>query len=257
MKIALIGYGKMGHAVERIALERGHEIVCRIDAGDEQLFDSEAFHTADVAIEFTTPATAERNVRRTLERGVRVVCGSTGWTGALPAIRRYVEEHGPAMIWSSNFSIGVNIFKALNARLAALLGPYADYTASLHEVHHIHKLDHPSGTAVTLAESIIGASPRIDAWAEEVPAADVPHTVAVSHERRGEVPGIHTVTWEGPADSITLTHSARSRDGFALGAVIAAEWLSTRTGWHTVDEALGLSACKDTSTCKDVPPARE
>lgn len=236
MKIAIIGYGKMGHAVERIACGRGHDIVCRIDAGDVEAWNWLA--SADVAIEFSTPATAEANVRRALDRGLAVVCGSTGWTDALPAVRADVERRGGSMIWSSNYSVGVNLFDAVSRYAARLMERFAQYNVSIHEVHHIHKLDHPSGTARSLAEGIIESNNRLTAWAEDVRDTDVPHTIAVSHERRGEVPGIHTVAWESPVDSITLTHSAKSRDGFALGAVLAAEWLLRNPGWHTFDQVL-------------------
>lgn len=230
----------MGHAIERIALERGHQVVCHIDLGDEAVWDSAEFGSADVAIEFTTPATAEANVRRALERGVKVVCGSTGWTDALPAVRDEVGRLSGAMIWSSNYSVGVNLFKAINGYASRLMEHFAQYNVSIHEVHHIHKLDHPSGTARTLAETIVAANSRLTGWAEEVRDTDVPSTLAISHERRGEVPGIHTVSWESDVDSITLSHSAKSRDGFAFGAVIAAEWLAPRTGWHTFDEVLDI-----------------
>ena len=242
MNIVIVGYGKMGHAIERIALERGHHIAARIDVACEPQWESPEVRGADAAIEFSTPATAEANVRRALAAELPVVCGSTGWTDALPAVRAEVERMGGSMIWSSNYSVGVNLFDAVNAYMARLMEHFGQYTVNIHEVHHIHKLDHPSGTARTLAETIIGANGRIDAWAEEVRDTDVPHTVAVSHERRGEVPGIHTVTWDSPVDSITLSHSAKSRDGFALGAVIAAEWLAANPGWHTFAEVLDIKA---------------
>lgn len=220
MDIALIGYGKMGHIIEEVACERGHRIVCIIDQDNLQDFDSEAFGTADVAIEFTTPATAEANIRCAWSKGKPVVCGTTGWDvqSVHPAD---VSNQGRALVWSSNYSIGVNILFALNRRLAELITP--DYRPSIVETHHIHKLDAPSGTAKTLAEQI-----------EEV-CGILPEIESI---REGEVPGIHTIMWDSEVDSLTLTHSAKSRKGFALGAVLAAEWIVGKTGFHTMQEVL-------------------
>lgn len=219
MKIALIGYGKMGHMIESIALERGHEIVCIIDQNNLCDFESEAFASADVAIEFTTPQTAEQNIRRAWAAGVPVVCGTTGWD--VEAIRQEAQEAG--LMWSSNYSIGVNILFALNRQLAKLMVAYPDYTPHMTEVHHIHKLDAPSGTAKTLQEAI---------GEERLPIADVESV------REGEVPGIHTVVWDSEVDTISISHSAKSRKGFALGAVIAAEWMKGKTGWHDFSEII-------------------
>ncbi len=206
MKIAIIGYGKMGHMVEQIAIARGHQIVCRIDQ-DSEGFDSEAFASADVAIEFSTPASAKGNILRAWEHNVPVVCGTTGWD--VEELRGKREELRTKtghewLIWKSNFSIGVNVFFELNKQLATLLSAYTQYTPSITEVHHIHKLDKPSGTAKTLAEGIM-------------------HEVPIESIREGEVAGIHTVVWDSPEDTITIQHSAKGRQGFALGAVMAAE----------------------------------
>ena len=219
MKIALIGYGKMGHMIESIALERGHEIVCIIDQNNLCDFESEAFASADVAIEFTTPQTAEQNIRRAWAAGVPVICGTTGWD--VEAIKQEAQEAG--LMWSSNYSIGVNILFALNRQLAKLMVAYPDYTPHMTEVHHIHKLDAPSGTAKTLQEAI---------GEERLPIADVESI------REGEVPGIHTVVWDSEVDTISISHSAKSRKGFALGAVIAAEWMKGKTGWHDFSEII-------------------
>ena len=219
MKIALIGYGKMGHMIESIALERGHEIVCIIDQNNLCDFELEAFASADVAIEFTTPQTAEQNIRRAWAAGVPVVCGTTGWN--VEAIRQEAQEAG--LMWSSNYSIGVNILFALNRQLAKLMVAYPDYTPHMTEVHHIHKLDAPSGTAKTLQEAI---------GEERLPIADIESI------REGEVPGIHTVVWDSEVDTISISHSAKSRKGFALGAVIAAEWMLGKTGWHDFSEII-------------------
>lgn len=230
MKIALIGYGKMGHMIEQVARRRGHEIVAVIDKDNTADFLSPAFRSAEVAIEFSTPATAEANIRAAWRAGLPVVSGTTGWDAdALRCgLQAAAECSGCAphtLMWSSNYSIGVNVFFALNKRLAGLLAAYPDYIPSVTEVHHIHKLDAPSGTAKTLAQDI--ASTR----------SALPHIESV---REGEVPGIHTVTWDSPIDTISITHSAKSREGFALGAVFAAEWLADKNGWHTFNEVLGL-----------------
>lgn len=210
----------MGHIIEEVARERKHEIVCIIDKDNLQDFDSEEFASADVAIEFTTPTTAEANVRRAWDKGKPVVCGTTGWNvGSL--CDEELKKKNAALVWSSNYSIGVNILFALNQRLAELITP--DYTPSIVETHHIHKLDAPSGTAKTLAEQIEavrGIHPEIESI------------------REGEVPGIHTICWDSEVDTLTLTHSAKSRKGFALGAVLAAEWIVGKTGFHTMQEVL-------------------
>lgn len=209
----------MGHMIESIALERGHKIVCIIDQNNLCDFESEAFASADVAIEFTTPQTAEQNIRRAWSAGVPVVCGTTGWD--VEAIKQEAQEAG--LMWSSNYSIGVNILFALNRQLAKLMVAYPDYTPHMTEVHHIHKLDAPSGTAKTLQEAI---------GEERLPIADVESI------REGEVPGIHTVVWDSEVDTISISHSAKSRKGFALGAVIAAEWMKGKTGWHDFSEII-------------------
>lgn len=211
----------MGHIVERIARERGHDIVSVIDVDNQADFDSDAFRSADVAIEFTTPATAIDNYRRAFAAGVPVVSGSTGWTSRMAEVEQMVAESDASLFWTSNFSVGVNIFFELNKRLARLMEPFPQYRPFMSETHHIHKLDHPSGTAVTLAEGIVEEHPRVNSWTEEVPAAD--DALIVSHIREGEVPGTHTITWDSPVDSISITHRAKSREGFALGAVMAAE----------------------------------
>ena len=220
MKIALIGYGKMGHIIESIALQREHEIVCIIDKDNTDDFASEAFASADVAIEFTTPLTAEANILRAWKAGVPVVCGTTGWD--VDTMKQNIPD-GRGLIWSSNYSIGVNILFALNKQLAKFMEVYPAYTPHMTEVHHIHKLDAPSGTAKTLQEAI---------GEERLPLN------TIESIREGEVPGIHTVTWESEVDTITISHSAKSRQGFALGAVIAAEWMTGKIGYHTFEEVI-------------------
>lgn len=238
MKIALIGYGKMGHAVEKIARERGHEIVSVIDVDNIADINGPEFKSADVAIEFTTPASAPDNIIAALRAGVPVVCGSTGWSARRPEIEKVVTEVDGTLLTSSNFSIGVNILFALNRRLASIMNNMPQYRPVIDEVHHIHKLDHPSGTAITLAEGLIDSVDRIDRWAEIDQINAASGVLPVGCERRGEVPGIHSVSWTSPVDTITISHSAKSREGFALGAVMAAEWAASRKGILTLDEML-------------------
>ena len=226
----------MGHFIEQVARRRGHEIVCIIDRDNTSDFRSPAFAQADVAIEFSTPATAEANIRAAWLAGIPVVCGTTGWN--VQTLRDELCDEAEccqvsrrALLWSSNFSVGVNIFFALNKRLAGLLADYPDYQPSITETHHIHKLDAPSGTAKTLAEDIERFKLQVSGTKLQVPIESI---------REGEVPGIHTVTWDSPVDTISITHSAKSREGFALGAVLAAEWLKGKTGWHTMEEVLNF-----------------
>lgn len=226
----------MGHIIERIAIERGHEIVKIIDINNVHDFDTPEYRSADMAIEFTTPSTARENCLKSISEGVGVVSGSTGWGDQLAAVEAVASEKGVSMLWSSNFSIGVNIFMAINKRLARIMAKFPQYTPSMTETHHVHKLDHPSGTAVTLAEQIVENDPNISQWVEEAPApAD---SMIVSHIRRGEVPGIHEIIWDSPIDTITIEHSAKTREGFALGAVMAAEWLHANPGVHTMQEMM-------------------
>ena len=206
MRIALIGYGKMGHMIESVALERGHEIVARIDAGDA--FD---LKDAEVAIEFTTPLTAKDNILRAWAQGVPVVCGSTGWDAAALMDEDKRLHKKPMLVWKSNFSVGVNLFFDLNQYLAEQMSHQPQYTPFITETHHIHKLDKPSGTAKTLQEAI----------SRQLPAISIP----VESIREGEVPGTHEVKWDSEEDTIVITHIAKGRRGFALGAVLAAESL--------------------------------
>ena len=234
MKIALIGYGKMGRMIEQIALDRGHEIVCRIDIDNPQDFGSEAFRSADVAIEFTAPAVAFDNVQKAFAAGVKVVSGSTGWFAQHEAeVRRQCAEDGRTLFWASNFSVGVAIFGAVNRYLARIMNRFPQYDVEMEETHHVHKLDHPSGTAITLADAIVGELDRKDAWAEDTTD---PRLLRIDNIRRGEVPGIHTVRYDSEADLITITHDAHSRKGFALGAVLAAEYTVEHSGLLSMND---------------------
>lgn len=226
MKIALIGYGKMGKTIEQIAKDRGHEIVSIIDIDNLQDFESEAFKSADVAIEFTRPDVALGNVRKCFAARVPVVVGTTGWN--LNDVKEELEANGNTLFWASNFSLGVNIFAAVNRYLAKIMNGFPEYNVEMEEVHHIHKLDAPSGTAITLAEDILKNLDRKQAWTKETEnsASDL----AIKSIREGEVPGIHTITYDSSVDSITITHDAKSRAGFALGAVVAAEFTAGKKG---------------------------
>lgn len=247
MKIALIGYGKMGHMIEQIALERGHEIVSIIDVNNLEDFDSPAFASADVAIEFTNPSAAFDNYRRAFAHNVKVVSGSTGWMSEHKAeVEHLCKEEGQTLFWASNFSIGVAIFSAVNRYLSHLMNKFPQYDVKMEEVHHVHKLDAPSGTAITLAEELIENLDRKDKWVKGFQhAADgsesgnntvAANEVPIASIRRDEVPGIHTIEYSSDADTITITHNAHSRKGFALGAVLAAEYTKDHTGLLTTSD---------------------
>ena len=235
MKIALIGYGKMGKMIEEIAQSRGHEIVSIIDIDNQEEVESERFGTADVAIEFTSPTAAYGNYLKCWQRGVKVVSGSTGWMKEHgdDVKQRCSGEGGQTLFWASNFSIGVAIFSAVNRYLARIMNQFPQYDVELEETHHVHKLDHPSGTAITLGEEIVEALDRKDGWAEDTTD---PRQLRIDHIRRGEVPGIHTVRYDSDADLITISHDAHSRRGFALGAVLAAEYTKEHSGLLTISD---------------------
>ena len=234
MKLALIGYGKMGHMIEQIARERGHEIVSIIDIDNQDDFDSDAFASADVAIEFTSPQAAFGNYLKAWEQGVKVVSGSTGWMKDHgDEVRRLCTDGGRTLFWASNFSIGVAIFSAVNRYLAKIMNQFAQYDVEMEETHHVHKLDHPSGTAITLADEIVERLDRKTAWAEDTTD---PSLLRIDHIRRGEVPGIHTIRYDSDADCITISHDAHSRRGFALGAVLAAEFTAQHDGLLTISD---------------------
>ncbi|MDR1356360.1 MAG: 4-hydroxy-tetrahydrodipicolinate reductase [Tannerellaceae bacterium] len=239
MKFALIGYGKMGQSIERIALERGHSIVSVIDIGDEAEFTSQAFRSADVAIEFTTPSAAVDNYKRAFAAGLPVVSGTTGWLEDIDEVRRLCDEGGHTFFYASNFSLGVNIFFDLNRYLSGKMNRFPEYDVSVTELHHKHKKDAPSGTAITLAEQIIENVDRKLRWTLEEEATE-PTDLGVWVMREGEVPGTHEVEYESPEDTITISHSAKSRHGFALGAVKAAEFTVGRRGFLGMKDMLEL-----------------
>ena len=233
--------------IEQIAISRGHEIVSIIDIDNQEDFESEAFASADVAIEFTTPTAAYGNYLRAFAKDVKVVSGSTGWMDEHgDDVRRMCTEEGKTLFWASNFSIGVAIFSAVNRYLAHIMDAFPQYDVEMEETHHIHKLDAPSGTAITLAEDLISQLSRKDKWvkgtllapdgtvtgSKEHAADELP----VSSIRRDEVPGIHSISYDSEADRITITHDAHSRKGFALGAVLAAEYTATHSGLLTTSD---------------------
>ncbi len=233
MKIALIGYGKMGKMIEEIARSRGHEIVSIIDIDNQEEFESDAFASSDVAIEFTAPQAAYGNYLKAWAKGVKVVSGSTGWMKEHGDDVKTACASGKTLFWASNFSIGVAIFSAVNRYLARIMNQFPQYDVEMEETHHVHKLDHPSGTAITLGEDIVEQLDRKTGWAEETTD---PGLLRIDHIRRGEVPGIHSVRYDSPEDLITITHDAHSRRGFALGAVLAAEYTKEHSGLLTIND---------------------
>jgi len=247
MNIALIGYGKMGHMIEQIALQRGHKIVSIIDINNQEDFDSEAFASADVAIEFTNPTAAYGNYLKAFKHHVKVVSGSTGWQKDHQAdVEKLCAEGGNTLFWASNFSIGVAIFSAVNRYLAKIMNGFGQYDVQMSETHHIHKLDAPSGTAITLAQDIVDHLDRKSSWKLGTTTWDdgriegseehKPDELLINSIRHDEVPGIHSITYDSDADSITITHSAHSRKGFALGAVLAAEFTQNHQGLLTTSD---------------------
>jgi 4-hydroxy-tetrahydrodipicolinate reductase len=234
MNIALLGYGRMGKAIESIAKSRGHEVVAIIDKDNPK----DALNGAEVAINFSVPSSAVANITHALNEGVAVVCGTTGWLESRADIESLCNANKGAFLYASNFSLGVNIFFVLNEKLAEMMGQHKQYDASLTEIHHTQKLDAPSGTAITLAEGIL---PHIDknTWAleEEAKGMDLPIRAA----RLPEVPGTHTVDYNSKTDKISIEHIAHNRDGFALGAVIAAEWVNGKSGIFTMKDVLNIT----------------
>ncbi|QYJ68430.1 4-hydroxy-tetrahydrodipicolinate reductase [Flavobacterium litorale] len=232
MKIALLGYGKMGNVIARIAAERGHEIVLRKKAEDN--FDG--LQDADVAIEFSVPTAAVTNITECLNNNIPVVSGTTGWLAHYDEVTQLCETKKGAFIYASNFSLGVNIFFELNVQLAKMMSKLERYNVSMEEIHHTQKLDAPSGTAITLANDIIANTNYIN-WAIENPKET---DIFIDAKREENVPGTHTVNYVSDVDSIEIKHTAHSREGFALGAVVAAEWLTGKTGVYSMKDVLGI-----------------
>lgn len=238
MKIALIGYGKMGKAIEEIAVQRGHEIVLKIDIDNATDFNAENISNADVAIEFTGPGSAFDNVMKCLQFKIPVVCGSTGWLEKWPVVTSFCEQQHGSLVYASNFSVGVNIFFEVNKRLAELMAQHADYEISLDEIHHTQKKDAPSGTAVSLAEQVIDKVGRKATWVNY--HSDNPQELEIISERIDPAAGTHKVKYSSSIDDIEIIHTAHSRTGFATGAVLAAEFIISKKGIYGMKEVLGL-----------------
>ena len=238
MKIALIGYGKMGKAIESIALSKGHEIVLKIDIQNNHDFTEAALQKADVAIEFTGPHSAFENVKKCIAWGVPVVSGSTGWLDQWTEIKNLCEAKNGTLIYSSNYSIGVNLFFELNKQLAQLMEPYNNYDVSMTEVHHTEKKDAPSGTAISLAEQILTNLGRKNKWVNAASANS--NELVIQSERIDPAPGTHIVKYSSEVDDIEIIHTAHTRIGFASGAVLAAEFAFEKKGIFTMKDVLGL-----------------
>jgi len=233
MKIALLGYGKMGKVIEKIAISRGHEITLKIDK-DSEPYD---ITTVDVAIDFSMPNAAVENISMALNNGIPIISGTTGWLSEMESVKALCTSKKGAFIYASNFSLGVNIFFELNKYLAKMMSNLSDYAINLEEIHHTQKQDAPSGTAITLAEGVLKHS-AYDSWGLAPTEDD--RKLAITAKRMDDVPGTHTVNYESQIDTISLTHTAHTREGFGLGAVVAAEWLIGKTGVFTMNDVLNI-----------------
>lgn len=238
MNIALIGYGRMGKEIERIALSRGHNIVLTIDKDNLDKLTNDNLQKADVAIEFTMPSSAFDNYKLCMEAGVPVVSGTTGWLDRMDELKTVCERNNGGFFYASNFSVGVNLFFALNKKLATLMNSFDTYDVEMEEIHHIHKLDAPSGTAISLAEGVFENFNRKDKW--ELGKSSDSSAMKIIAKREGEVPGTHTVKYFSDVDEISITHEAYNRKGFALGAVLAAEFINGKSGVFGMNDLLGL-----------------
>ncbi len=237
MKIAIIGYGKMGKTIENIALKNGDNIILRITDENTHELTLENLQKADVAIEFTRPEVAFGNIKTCLEAGVPIVSGTTGWLSKLTEIQAITKQNNGAFFYASNFSVGVNIFFALNKKLAAMMNEQPNYIASIHEIHHTQKLDAPSGTAITLGEDIIENIHQLKAWTSQKKQPDELH---ITSARINKTPGTHIVTYTSDIDEIEIIHTAKSREGFAQGALMAARWLIGKQGCFGMSDMLGM-----------------
>lgn len=236
MKLVLMGYGKMGREIERIALERGHEIVLKVNRENASSLTEKDLQIGDVIIEFSTPHVVLENMQKCLLSGVPTVVGTTGWHNELEKVTAAWNKAGTGLFYASNFSIGVNLFFKVNQFLAKLMNNYPQYDVSMTEIHHIHKLDKPSGTAITLANQVIAQLERKKKWSISEKNGE---TLYIQDVREGEVPGTHTLHYTSTVDTIEITHKAHNRSGFALGAVMAAEFMQGKTGVYTMDDLIG------------------
>jgi 4-hydroxy-tetrahydrodipicolinate reductase len=236
MKVALIGYGKMGHAIEEIVIERGHTIVAIIDVDNQEDFDSPQFLSADVAIEFSQPQSAFANYLKCFERNIPVVAGTTGWLARMEEIKNLCVKENRTFFYAPNYSIGMNIFFALNKYLAKIMNHFPSYNVCMEEIHHIHKLDAPSGTAIALAGDILEVIDRKKQWKEGSEGTN--EDLLIHSRREGEIPGIHEIIYESEVDTIRIMHDAKNRKGLALGAVLAAEFVKEKKGFLTMNDML-------------------
>jgi len=236
MRIVLIGYGKMGKEIERIAIDRGHQIVSKIDIENPDDLISLTNKEVDVAIEFSNPISAFSNIMKCIEKQIPIVCGTTGWLEKKTEVEKATQSYDSTFFYASNYSIGVNLFFKLNKQLAKLMQPHAGYDIYTNEIHHVEKKDSPSGTAITIAEGIMSQYSNKTKWVNnEIPGAD---EIAIWSQRESTKPGTHTVKYISKVDQIEVTHEAFSREGFALGAVIAAEWILGKKGVLGMDDML-------------------
>lgn len=238
MRIALIGYGKIGKEIEKIALSRGHSINLIIDKNNESDLNSIEKNTIDVAIEFTSPESAVNNIQKCFELNIPIVSGTTGWTNDLDSIVNYCKSNNKTFFYASNYSLGVNIFFKVNRFLAKIMNDYQAYEPHIEETHHTQKLDAPSGTAITLADGLIQSIKRKTNWVKE--SASDKNELVIKSYREGQVPGNHKVIYESTFDTIRIEHDAKSRQGFALGAVLAAEFIAGKTGYFTMNDLLTI-----------------
>lgn len=238
MNIALIGYGKMGKVIEEIAISRGHNIVARCTS--QSPIEDLDFRIIDIAIEFTAPHMAVKHIDHCMKNHTPVVVGTTAWNEQLPEVRKMVTKNDGALLYASNFSIGVNIFFDINKRLSELMAPHSEYVASIDEIHHLQKLDAPSGTAITLANDMMFSNDNLVAWVhnEDVPPNIIEGQIAVTSHRKDGVPGTHIIRYNSEIDSIEIKHTAHSRSGFALGSIVAAEWLIGKQGVFTMQDVI-------------------
>lgn len=234
MKIALLGYGKMGKAIEKIAIDRGHTIVLKIGSKNMDELTPENLKNADVAIDFSMPHTAFRFISQALESKVPTVSGTTAWLDQLPEIEDLTKKEDGGFIYASNFSLGVNLFFEMNRRVAEIMNPQESFEVAMKEIHHVHKVDKPSGTAITLAEGIFESGSKLSNWTLD----NQENMLQIDVERTGEVPGTHIIEYSSDYDKITIEHEAINRNGFALGAVVAAEWLVGKKGVFSMNDVL-------------------
>ncbi len=240
MNIALIGYGKMGKEIEQIALSRGHKIALIVDAHNASSYTIDELKKADVAIEFSTPDSALDNIYKCFEAGVPVVVGTTGWLNKLEEVKKTCSDKKQTLFYTSNYSIGVNLFFQLNQQLAKLMNLHKEYNVSMEEIHHVHKLDAPSGTAISLANQILTNYEGKSKWVNEL--SQHPNELSIVSKRLDEVPGTHTVTYRSEIDEISISHIAFNRKGFASGAVVAAEWVQDKKGVFGMEQLMADSA---------------